>query len=231
MTSIEYSGRDNLQAMYRAVNYNRFITNLVIRFAANARTVIDFGAGAGTFARPVTEVGFKVSCIESDPQLSEQLREDGFVVAGDLENTPDATVDYIYSLNVLEHIKDDEDILALWYRKLRPGGGALVYVPAFQVLFSQMDVKVGHIRRYTKGSLTSRLLKAGFEVERVRYADSLGYFATIAYKLFGNYTGNLNPRTIEIYDRYFFPVSRVLDSLFGKVFGKNVYAYVKKSSL
>lgn len=231
MTSIEYSGRDNLQAMYRAVNYNRFITTLVIRSAANASTVIDFGAGAGTFARPVAEAGFNVSCIESDPQLSEQLRDDGFDVAGDLDNTPDATVDYIYSLNVLEHIKDDEDILTSWYRKLRPGGSALVYVPAFQFLFSQMDVKVGHVRRYTKGSLRSRLLKTGFEIEFVRYADSLGYFATIAYKLFGNCSGNLNPRTIEIYDRYFFPVSRVLDALFGKVFGKNVYAYVKKRTL
>jgi SAM-dependent methyltransferase len=35
--------------------------------------------------------------------------------------------DFIYSLNVLEHIENDVDALKLWRTKLKPGGSMIFY--------------------------------------------------------------------------------------------------------
>ena len=46
-------------------------------------------------------------------------------------------------------------------RALKPGGLLLVYVPAFALLWTRMDDKVGHQRRYTRGGLEARLRERG----------------------------------------------------------------------
>lgn len=229
MPSIEYSGRDNLDVMAEAHHYNRYLTNLIVYgFDRGQGPLVDFGAGGGTFAVQVAQAGFDVSCVETDPVLSDMLRRKGLRVDSALDAVPDASLAGIYSLNVLEHIEDDDAILSLWHRKLAPGGRLLVYVPAFAILFSSMDRKVGHHRRYRKPGLAGQIERAGFELDTVRYADSLGFFAALLYRLTDGGKGDVNPRMLRIYDRWVFPVSRLLDLVFGHSFGKNVYARAVK---
>jgi hypothetical protein len=117
----------------------------------------------------------------------------------------------VYSVNVLEHISDDEGTLTELHAKLCPGGRLLLYVPAFQVLYSSMDEKVGHHRRYRMGALAAVAVRAGFEVERMDYADCLGFFVTVLYRLIGSRRGDISPTSVRIYDRFVFPLSRLLD--------------------
>jgi SAM-dependent methyltransferase len=229
MTTIEYSGRDNLDVMAEARNYNGYLVDLILAwFDRNRAPLVDFGAGGGTFAVQVAQEGFDVSCVETDPVLSDMLRRKGLRVSSSLDAAPDASLAGIYSLNVLEHIEDDSATLALWHRKLAPGGRLLVYVPAFQVLFSSMDRKVGHHRRYRRSGLAQQLTKAGFELKKVRYADSLGFLAALLYRFTDGGQGDINPRMLRIYDRWVFPLSRWLDLVCGLLFGKNVYACAVK---
>ena len=229
MTTIEYTGRDNLEVMAEARNYNRYLVDLILGWFDQARApLVDFGAGGGTFAVQVAQEGFDVSCVETDPVLSDMLRRKGLRVSSSLDAAPDASLAGIYSLNVLEHIEEDNATLALWHRKLAPGGRLLVYVPAFQVLFSSMDRKVGHHRRYRKAGLAQQLTQAGFELNAVRYADSLGFLAALLYRFTDGGQGDINPRMLRIYDRWVFPVSRLLDRVCGSLFGKNVYACAVK---
>lgn len=225
MSSIEYSGRDNLDVMAEARNYNRYLVNLILGcFEHRQQPLVDFGAGGGTFAVQMVQEGFHVTCIETDPVLTDMLRSKGLQVSGSLDATADGSLAGIYSLNVLEHIADDNATLALWHRKLAPGGRLLVYVPAFQVLFSSMDRKVGHHRRYRKTALALQLEQAGFELRTIRYADCLGFLATLLYRFIDDGRGDINPRMLRLYDRWIFPLSQSLDSVFGACFGKNVYA-------
>ena len=76
---------------------------------------------------------------------------------------PDASFNYIYTLNVLEHIEDDAAALRSLHAKLTDGGKLLIYVPAFPVLYTSMDAKVGHVRRYTRDTLMTRVTAAGFQ--------------------------------------------------------------------
>jgi SAM-dependent methyltransferase len=228
MAKIEYSGRDNLDVMLDAKNYNDFLLKLIRLPAKKNISIIDFGAGGGTFCLPLRAAGYQVACIETDPILSQKLTNAGLKVWDDIAMLEDESIDYIYSLNVLEHIENDDAIVALWHRKLRPGGSLLVYVPAFQVLFTSMDRKVGHYRRYRKQEIDQKLSSAGFHLDMTRYADSIGFFATLVYKLLGSNDGDINPRMLRIYDKWIFPASATLDKLANRLFGKNVYAFATK---
>jgi SAM-dependent methyltransferase len=228
MDPIEYTGRDNLEIMQEAINYNKYLINLILGYAQNGDFVVDFGAGTGTFCFPVSAAGFHVICVETDPVLSDDLANHGMTVLKDLEKAEDGSIDYIYSLNVLEHIEDDNLIVALWYRKLRPGGKLMVYVPAFQFLFSCMDRKVGHIRRYTKNELRQKIFSAGFEITKSRYADSVGFLASLIYKLLCMGDGSVDRMMLKIYDTWILPLSRIIDIFTHQIGGKNVYVQAVK---
>ena len=114
------------------------------------------------------------------------------------------------------------------YEELRPGGRLLVYVPAFQVLFSSMDRKVGHYRRYRMNSLSAVLQNVKFKVLHKRYIDCIGFIATLVYKLVAGNSGAINRRAVIFYDRVLFPVSRMADRVFGRTLGKNVLIIAQK---
>ncbi|GIL39522.1 hypothetical protein TMPK1_17590 [Rhodospirillales bacterium TMPK1] len=221
MTDV-YEGVDNLEAMQEAVNYNDFLAREVAREALPGRLIVDFGAGVGTFARPLHQRGLNIICVENDMRLGARLKSEGMRVEPEIGALPDASIDYLYSLNVLEHVEDDASCVAAWYAKLKPGAPLLLYVPAFMVLYSEMDRRIGHFRRYKRTPLVALLRQAGFRIERDTYVDSLGFFASLGLRFFDRSGGVLNPKTVRLYDRIGFPLSRLMDVFVGPFFGKNV---------
>jgi SAM-dependent methyltransferase len=222
MQQTAYSGVDNLEVMQEAVNYNRYLLDTIRRHAPATGKVLDFGAGSGQFAGPLAELGMDITALEPDELLQQRLRAKGLRAVGSTQELADGTFDYIYTLNVLEHIDDDASALRSLYAKLSPHGKLLIYVPAFPVLYTSMDAKVGHVRRYTRRTLTGCVTAAGFNVERVAYADSLGFFATLMFKAIGNDTGNVSVGALKLYDRMIFPISRAVDLATRRWFGKNL---------
>ena len=215
----------NLEVMEQAQRYNRFLLGLVLPLARGKR-VLDFGAGTGTFAHALAAEGVDVVCVEPDAGLREKL---AVRKHADVSEVASDSVDLVYSFNVLEHIEDDAAALAELRRVLRPGGRLLIYVPAFMVLYSEMDRRIGHLRRYRKAPLGMLVERSGCKVDDVRYADSLGFLAALAYKALGPRDGTLNSRGVRFYDRYVFPLSRLLDFVFHPVIGKNLIVRATKA--
>jgi SAM-dependent methyltransferase len=230
-TPTPYTGVENLEVMREAKNYNRYLQSLVEGHAGQATRVVDFGAGNGTFAIPCAAAGFDVTAVEPDDRLRGIVSAAGIATVADVAALPNGTFQYAYTLNVLEHIDGDVDALATLHAKLVPGGQLFVYVPAFPVLFTSMDARVGHMRRYTRAALGATLTAAGFEVRTIRYADSLGFPATLVFKAFDNGRGDVNRRMLRFYDRLVFPVSRALDTLTHQWFGKNLLALAIKPAV
>ena len=227
-TEMPYTGVEELDVLANAKNYNRSLSQFVARKMQPGDHVLDFGAGIGSFSRPLADKAAVLTCLEPDDRLNTRLERDGFTVARDAAEIIDGSVDYAFTLNVLEHIEDDEAAMRELHRMIRPGGRLAVYVPAFDFLYSNMDRNVGHWRRYGREELVSKLELAGFDVTRVRFADSLGVFATMAFKLFDNGSGDVTGKSITIYDRLIFPLSRTLDFVAGYFFGKNLAVYAVK---
>jgi SAM-dependent methyltransferase len=87
----------------------------------------------------------------------------------------DASVDGTVSLNLLEHIADDERALAELARVLRPGAKGVLVVPAGRGLYDYYDRFLGHERRYAHGELAAKARRAGLEVLEDLHLGSLLY--------------------------------------------------------
>lgn len=224
----KYKGQDVLDVLTKAKNYNNFLIKQIIKACPNGLDVLDFGAGIGTFAKPLRQKGFRVTCLELDPQQARLLERQNFKICSSPDDLPNNRLSFIYSLNVLEHIKEDQKTLRQLQAKLTTGGKMLIYVPALSILYAGLDKKVGHYRRYSKKDLSQKLKTAGFNIDSLAYADSLGALAALIYKWFGSNTGQLSKWQIFFYDRLLFPISRALDILAHPFFGKNLLVVVTK---
>jgi SAM-dependent methyltransferase len=87
----------------------------------------------------------------------------------------DTSVDYVTALDVLEYIRDDSSIVEEFHRVLRPGGLAVITVPADMKLWSDWDVSLYHHRRYDRKSLKSLFVPAEWELIHVAYHNTLAY--------------------------------------------------------
>ena len=228
-TAFVYTGCENLEAMTEAVNYNRFLVDLVLaqrNGKKNAR-VLDFGAGSGTYAELLRDRGVEPECLEPDKTLQRELKKQGFTITGDLESLQPNSYDIIYALNVFEHIEDDFAEIQKLGSKLKKGGRLVIYVPAYQVLFSSMDKLVGHYRRYRKARLKQMAAAGGLQVRNLYYCDPVGFGAALVYKIVGG-GGVLSPKSVRYYDKYVFPVSRRFHLLSRGLLGKNVVLVAEK---
>lgn len=224
-----YTGVDNLEAMIEAKNYNAFLVSLIKKQLKGKQSrILDFGAGTGTYAEMLEkQEGITPDCLEPDASLKEGLKSRGFKVFTDIEKVPSNTYDLIYALNVFEHIEDDFNEITKLKRVLKKGGRIVVYVPAYQVLFSDMDKQVGHYRRYRLNRLSNLAEKAKLKKREVVYYEPIGFLAALVYKGFRG-KGVLSPKSIRTYDRYAFPISKTLQPLFRKFFGKNAILVAEK---
>jgi SAM-dependent methyltransferase len=225
---LTYTGVDVLETLDRATNYNSLLVDLILDSSSDSSRMLDFGAGIGTFAKLLRNRGVDVVCVESDVLLANGLVRDGFLTFNDLSEVPDASFDFIFALNVLEHIEDDQTSFCRLAAKLAKGGRLLIYVPAFQCLCTSLDERLRHYRRYRRRDLERLARCAGLTVWKTRYADALGFFAALGFRLFGNKNGHLSSEAVNFYDRYIVPASRCLSILFGRFLGKNVYLIASK---
>jgi SAM-dependent methyltransferase len=220
-----YTGVDNLEVMSSAVKFARYLRDIIATAAgpvAAKPRILDFGAGTGTIAERVTELGYDVTCLEPDDALRALLGELGLpTVAGPVAAAALAPFDVIYTINVIEHIADDAAALSQLRALLRPGGKLVVFVPAFPMLYSEMDRRIGHFRRYRLKALQSATEHAGFVLDRSSYVDCLGFFGSLVYKWLFSREGKISETMVGPYDRYVFPVSTALDPFAGRILGRN----------
>ena len=226
----EYTGKDELLQQQSMPRYNKHIADLFLKKITPGMRVIDFGAGIGTISDIVKKHAgvVEITCIEIDNENVKALQDKGYHVVSDISTLPDDTFDVIYSSNVLEHIEHDVDVLKQLRKKLKPGGQIAFWVPAFQMLWTAMDDRVEHFRRYTKTTMRQIFEDAGYRVDSCFYQDSAGFFVTLLYKYIGKQDGTVNVKTLQFYDNIIFPLSKLADFVFSSFFGKNVFIYARK---
>src|SRR5437016_10746769 len=145
--------------------------------------ILDVGCGTGANLQMLANFGVAEG-VDVSTEALDFCRARGLskVKHGAAEALPyeDASFDLVTGLDVVEHLDDDIAGLAEMRRVLRPGGRALLFVPAFMFLWGVQDDISHHRRRYTIPGLSERLGEAGLKVERASYAN-ITFFLPILF--------------------------------------------------
>src|SRR5436853_1031794 len=154
--------------------------------------ILDVGCGTGANLQMLAQHG-AAEGVDVSPEALEfcRARELSKVKLGPAEALPfeDASFDLVTGLDVVEHLDDDVAGLNEIRRVLRPGGRALLFVPAFMFLWGVQDDISHHRRRYTRAELTRAIKRAGLTVERSTYANISFFLPTLIGRVFMRITG------------------------------------------
>ena len=231
MSDFEYVGNE-LDLFATASNWKGYFASLLRQYIKGR--ILEVGAGLGA----TTEALWNESvdswlCLEPDASLARQLT--GKLSASRWKNAkvecrvgavaqlaPEELFDTILYIDVLEHIENDRVELERASDHLAAGGSLVVLSPAFPSLESPFDSALGHVRRYTMKSLAA-VFPRQLRRERLIYADSVGALASLAnrFVLRRSLPGRAQ---IKAWDRGMIPLSRLLDPLIGRRFGRSVIA-------
>lgn len=93
-----------------------------------------------------------------------------------------ASAKAVILLDVMEHMEDPVLLLKNAAEALSDDGGIIITVPAYPMLFSDWDRKLGHFRRYTKSTFRQHAEQAGLKVKWLTHWNSFTLPAAIAIR-------------------------------------------------
>jgi len=149
---------------------NRLIIWALQKYFSDAKTFFEIGCGTGFVLSGIEQEVSHLSLFGSEIYSSglcfaaKRLKSaDLFQV--DARRIPfEDEFDVVGAFDVLEHIAEDELVLAQMYQVVRQNGGILITVPQHAFLWSQTDEAACHVRRYSVSDLRTKVEQAGFEV-------------------------------------------------------------------
>lgn len=117
--------------------------------------------------------------------------------------------DVMVSINVLEHIKNDEEVLRKCRNLLKENGRAVILVPGIKFLYGNLDRGQNHFRRFSRGELRGKMSRAGFRVEKV---FAMNFFGTFSWLYQSRILGLkiIRQNDVHIFDS-FVPLFRFLE--------------------
>jgi hypothetical protein len=139
---------------------------------------------------------------------------------GTIDATDD-TFDTIVYCNSAEHIRDLIPELTAAGLRCTPDTRVVVFGPAHEALYCEIDRISGHWRRFVTTRLTRDLRAAGYEVVHAQYLDPVGALAYFAGGRLGG-VSSLSPRLLWLFERIVIPISRLVTPLTRRFMGKNV---------
>jgi SAM-dependent methyltransferase len=203
-------------ALSQAENYR---AALLGEFSKHLRgNVLEVGAGIGQ----LTELLLKNSALDKlvsiEPDAAFCARLSALfpahsIIQGTITDAPDENWNAILSVNVLEHISDDQHELKIYRQKLaRQTGTLCLFVPARPEIYAPIDKDFGHFRRYTWPELRAKLECAGFQIHKLRYYNFAGYFAWwLNFCVLKKRNFGIN--AVRFFDRVIFPPVHGLETL------------------
>ncbi len=159
-----------------------WVVDLIVPSIGNK--TLEIGAGIGNISRMLPKKE-KLTVTDSEPQVVEMLEQiyaDNEVVdveSLDITSEKDAKkfsgrgIDTVVMFSGVQKYDDDVAALKNVGSILEGDGKLLLLVPNNKRLFGSIDKEEGFLRRYTKKEIKSKLVEAGFEVEKCRGVNSL----------------------------------------------------------
>ncbi|MEL6973496.1 MAG: class I SAM-dependent methyltransferase [Bacteroidota bacterium] len=184
----------------RALTFKELLSQVPL---TEFKRIMDLGCGYGEYAfmladalpqASITALDINQKSIANIARLAKEHQMDNLETHSStidtLENL-DGQFDFIYSVDVFEHIKEEEMPFAEAYKKLRPGGYLLIKIPSREQLtilpedwFEDHhdwleDEHIGQV--YELNDLEQRMSDEGFTIQYAAYAD--GWWSRLGWEL------------------------------------------------
>lgn len=229
---LDYIGKE-LENFSVASFWRKYVMSHFKTYYKN-KNVLEVGSGIGSFSELVINDIKELTLLEPDQNFCNFLN-DKFknqkkikkIINGTTNDINDEKFDVIFHFQVLEHLKDDNEEILRNLDLLKTDGHLLICVPSFMSLYSKFDEAIGHHRRYVKNDFLKFNLNKS-KIKKMFYIDSMGF---IIYRLFSLFLNSSNPNKFLVYiwDKFFIPISYLLDKILLNKVGKNLIVIIKKS--
>ena len=228
----------DLEVMAAAEHYYEWILEEIGPFLG--RRILECGSGTGTLTGRLLALGADaILASDVDEAHLAGLRErcrwhpSADTIRLDLEDPGpaldairSARIDSIVMVNVLEHIADDGACLRSLADALPRGGRIILFCPAFQALFSELDREYGHYRRYSKTAMMALGRRVGLPIVAMHYVNVPGFFAWLLLHRMLRWRG-LDRGSVSIFNRLA-PLARRCESLFRPPVGLSIVTVFDK---
>ena len=159
---------------------NQAVSQLTHHLLMDSPVILDIGCSSGFLIENIKETLPNSFVIGTDVVMQPLVNLAGTnpetpLLQFDLTRCPlpDNSVDAVVLLNVLEHIENDALAIRQLYRILKPGGIAVIEVPAGPGLYDIYDELLMHYRRYRLRDLRKLFLHEKFSLLKQSH---LGFF-------------------------------------------------------
>jgi len=227
---MDYVGKE-LEIFDTAKVFQKYVYFLIKKYFKNK--IFEVGAGLGSFTRQYNNSYKEIYLSDLDKNnylvLKKKFsKKKNIKINNQKINQINIKFNTILYLNVLEHIKKDKSEINLAISKLNSGGHLIILVPAHQKLYSKFDKAIGHCKRYNINFFKNNKFKNA-KVEKLIYLDMVGYFLYFCNKIF--FKEEIYPSKIKVFlwDKFFSPITIVLDFFTNYKYGKNVLCVYKKN--
>ncbi|MDP2709114.1 MAG: class I SAM-dependent methyltransferase [bacterium] len=168
------------------IGRRRIISN-ILNFSAKDIKILDFGCNAGYLVGYLRNRGFNAEGCDKSSEAVDFGRAQGIknlkLTENDFLPYGDESFDLVLCLDVLEHLSDDSAGLKEIKRVLKPGGRAVIMVPAFKFLWGLQDRVSHHCRRYVKLDLKKLAVANDLSIQRLSYFNSILFLPIAALRL------------------------------------------------
>ncbi len=227
---MDYAGKE-LEIFDTAKVFQKYVYFLIKKYFKNK--IFEVGAGIGSFTRNYNDSYKEIYLSDLDKNnylvLKKKFsKKKNIKINNQKINQINKKFNTIIYLNVLEHIKEDKREINLAISKLNSGGHLIILVPAHQKLYSKFDKAIGHCKRYNINFFKNNKFKNA-SVEKLIYLDMVGYFLYFCNKIF--FKEEIYPSKIKVFlwDKFFSPITIVLDFITNYKYGKNIICVYKKN--
>jgi SAM-dependent methyltransferase len=151
---------------------NQLILWAIARYAPDLRKMLEIGCGTGFVLQALVQHFPKAQFMGSELYSRGLHFAAARVPSAQLWQMDARNIchrdefDVIGAFDVLEHIPEDEAVLAQIHQALVAGGHLVLSVPQHPWLWSHADDYAHHQRRYTAHEMHAKLRRAGFEIVR-----------------------------------------------------------------
>jgi 2-polyprenyl-3-methyl-5-hydroxy-6-metoxy-1,4-benzoquinol methylase len=236
---IDTTGFETLEAINSAKRFNRWMFETVRSYISG--DILEIGSGIGNISELCLKEGLNLSLSDVDPAYLAILASKFSHYANlkglfslDLEQQNFAQnhfqlkecFDTIFMLNVLEHIQKDNEAIQNCKFMVKKNGTLLILVPAFPILYSSFDRKIGHYRRYTFRSLMNLFPESDFTIKACFYFNALGILGWVWNKILNKEA--LTVSKMKLFNKMV-PLAKALDSVCTRSFGLSIILVAEKN--